>query len=224
MSTTLIITGRDTRTQLKDVVRLHRQELRLSFLSSLGERSLLLLFEFAAENPSARLLVALNANSRVIGFLLGSIDTSLFYRQFIRRKSLRAALILAPKLLSSPSSIKKILETLLYPTKKKVRALPPAELMDLVVDSTVQRSGIGRALFSRFVQDLAESHVPSFRITTGESLAGAHSFYEKMGAIRASDIEIHANKITRVYTYTVQALSGGCGPDALCHADEEVWR
>ena len=166
----------------------------------------------------------LHANSRVVGFLLGSIDTSLFYRKFIKRKSLRATFILAPKLFLSPSSIKKILETLLYPTRKKVRALPPAELMDLVVDSTVQRSGIGRTLFSRFVQDLAECQVPSFRITTSESLAGAHRFYEKMGAIRASDIQVHANKITRVYTYTARALSGGCGPDALCHADGKVWR
>ena len=53
MRTTLIVTGRDARTHLKDVVRLHQQELRSGFLSSLGERSLLLLFEFAAEDPSA---------------------------------------------------------------------------------------------------------------------------------------------------------------------------
>jgi GNAT superfamily N-acetyltransferase len=198
-----IITGPEAKPLLRDVVRLHRQELSSGFLSSLGDRALWLMFEFAAEDPSAILLVAQVGDGRVAGFLLGSVETSGFYRNFLRKKSLRAFVLVAPKLIFSPASIRKILETLLYPARKEVRALPASELMDLVVDRHIQRHGIGRALFARFAEAMAERSVGNFRITTGASLADAHRFYEKMGAVRLSDIEVHAQQVTRVYIYEV---------------------
>lgn len=199
-----IAMGDETRPLLRDVVRLHRQELTSGFLSSLGDRALSLMFEFAAEDASSVLLVAQTADGRVAGFLLGSAETSGFYRNFLRKKSLKAFVLVAPKLIFSPARIRKVFETLLYPARKEVRELPAAELMDLVVDRSIQRQGVGRLLFARFAEVMAERSVPNFRITTGGSLADAHRFYERMGAVRVSDIEVHAKQVTRVYIYELR--------------------
>lgn len=209
MTASRIVMGPAAKPLLHDIVRLHRQELKSGFLSSLGDRALSLMFEFAVADPTATLLVAQGEDGRVTGFLLGSVDTSSFYREFLKRKSLKAFVLVAPKLVFSLSRIRKILETLLYPARKEVRVLPSAELMDLVVDSNVQRRGVGRALFARFVEVMGERQVPNFRITTGGSLADAHQFYEKMGAIRVSDIEVHAHQVTRVYVYEIGKKSVG---------------
>ncbi|HEX2862286.1 MAG TPA: GNAT family N-acetyltransferase, partial [Lacunisphaera sp.] len=195
MKTIRIVEGHAALPLTGEVVRLHRQELTSGFLSSLGGRALSLMFEFAAEDSSAILLVAQVEGGRVAGFLLGSVETSGFYRNFLRKKSLRAFLLVAPKLLFSPARVRKICETLLYPTRREVRALPAAELMDRVVDRQIQRQGVGRALFARFAEVMAEKSVGSFRITTGAFLADAHRFYEKMGAVRMSDIEVHAQQV-----------------------------
>lgn len=181
------------------IVRLHRQELTEGFLSSLGDRALSLMFEFAAESPAAVLLASVDDGGRVTGFLLGSSRTSGFYGEFLKRKSIRAAWHVAPKLLLAPSRIRRLAETLLYPARKEVSELPPAELMDLVIGREFQGRGIGRALFMRFSTILAERGIRDFRVTTGETLGGAHRFYERMGGVRVSDIEVHAGSATRVY-------------------------
>lgn len=187
---------------LPEVVRLHRRELSGGFLSSLGDRALHLLFSFAAESPTAVLLVARETGTgRVCGFLLGTYDTSGFYRAFMRQKSLRAALLVGPKLFLSPARIKKVLETLLYPKRKEVSSLPPAELLDLAVDSEMQKAGVGTALFERFAAILRENGTSVFRITTGGSLHQAHRFYERRGARQVGQLEIHQGQITRIYLF-----------------------
>lgn len=201
-----IIIGRADESQatLEAVVRLHRTELNRGFLSSLGDKALSLLFSFAAKSDAAVLLVARNSSTSAIqGFLLGSYGTGRFYKEFLKKKTFQALLHVGPRLLT-PQKIWKIAETLLYPSKKEVATLPSSELLDLAVSKNAQGLGVGRALFDEFVSVLRQTGVKEFKITTGESLSDAHAFYERMGARRDKDIEVHSGQVTRVYLYKIK--------------------
>jgi GNAT superfamily N-acetyltransferase len=189
---------------LVGAVRIHRAELHEGFLSSLGNGALLLLFQFAAESPTAVLLVLReeSGSEGVAGFLLGTFSTRAFYRDFLRRRFLRACWVLGPRLMT-PRRLFKAFETLFYPARKATRHLPAAELLDIAIDRRFHGQGLGKVLFDHFCGVLRRSGVGEFRITTGESLGGAHVFYERLGARRVGDIEVHKGQSTRVYLYSL---------------------
>ena len=186
------------------LVRLHLDEINSGFLSSLGEKSLDLLFSFSAKSGTAILLVARDSTTSTIqGFLLGSYDTRKFYREFLKENILQSLFYVGPRILT-PQRIRKVIETLLYPSKKEIKDLPSPEILDLVICKKSQGKGIGGALFREFTSILAQSGLNKFKITTGESLSDAHAFYEKMGATHDRNISIHTGQVTRVYLYQIK--------------------
>ncbi len=196
-----------TRGEIDQVIRIHRTELSGGFLSSLGDRALRLLFEHAASCPTSVLLVARTGQNREIGaFLLGTINTGAFYNSFFLRKGVYAVFQLLPKLLSF-KRIFRVMETLLYPRQKAVQDLPDAELLDIAVSGTAQGMGVGRQLFNAFCEELRDRGVTEFRITTGEELKQAHRFYEKLGAERVDDIEVHSGSKTFVFIYRIPNMT-----------------
>ena len=59
-------------------------------------------------------------------------------------------------------------------------------------------------MFQEFVKSFQEKDVKEFKITTGESLLKAQSFYEKMGAQKVGVIKIHKDRKTIVDKYEIQ--------------------
>ena len=132
---------------IKQVVNIHRQEIRQGFLSSLGNKALELLFSLAVESNYGVLLIAKNANNRkVCGFLLGTVDTGKFYKDFLIKKSFQAIIVLIPKMLSL-DTIRKLMETLFYPSKSEIQDMPNAELLDIAIVKEHQGTGLARSLF-----------------------------------------------------------------------------
>lgn len=184
------------------LARLHRQELSGGFLSSLGDAALSLLFGHAATARSAILLIARDSrDGAIVGFLLGTVGTGAFYREFFRRYAVKATTTMLPRLLSF-RRIVKVMETLLYPVRKSAE-LPPAELLDIAIDRKSQGQGLGRRLFEAFCESLRRRGMHAFRITTGGSLTSAHAFYEKLGARRVGTIEVHRGAETVVFVYSL---------------------
>ena len=192
-----------SRQEIAQIVKIHRSELSGGFLSSLGDTGLRLLFEHAVDCHTAVLLVVQNGTSNNLdGFLLGTVDTSAFYRSFLRRKGLKASFLLMPRLLSI-RRIFRVMETLFYPRRQAVRQLPSAELMDIAISQELQGCGMGKKLFMAFCSELVKLGISEFRITTGEKLNQAHQFYKKLGARRVEDIEVHRGSKTFVYIYNL---------------------
>lgn len=193
----------DTYDFLKDVIRIHRIEISQGFLSSLGDNALALLFSHASESLFGKLLIAKDASSgQIVGFLLGTTDTGAFYKDFLCKKSLKAVFVLAPKLLSF-EKVRKVFETLFYPTKSELKALPKPELLDIAVLKKYQGTGVAQILFKEFSKKLCDMGIEEFKITTGKSLAGAQRFYEKLGAEKAGEVEVHKGQKTLVYIYRI---------------------
>ncbi len=195
--------------RIEEIVAIHRRELDRGFLSSLGRAALETLFSVAAVSRFGVLLVAQDADGKVLGFLLGTSDTRKFYREFLWKGGVRAFFRLLPKMVSF-RTIYKLVEVLLYPRKKALQNLPAAELLDIAVSREHQGRGIARSLFHRFVSHLQERGLIEFRITTGEVLKGAQRFYERLGACKVGEVEVHKGEKTCVYVYRVG--SGGESP------------
>ena len=188
---------------LENVIRIHRIEISQGFLSSLGDKALALLFSHASESRFGRLLVAKNASSgQIVGFLLGTVDTGAFYKDFLCKKFLKAVFVLAPKMLSF-KKIRKVFETLFYPTKEELKILPKPELLDIAVLKEYQGTGVAQLLFQEFAKNLYTIGIDRFKITTGEGLVVAQRFYEKLGAEKVGEIEVHKGQKTFVYIYRI---------------------
>ena len=192
------------REEVCQAVSIQIQELSEGFLSSFGPRALGLIFTHISQSRWGIFVIAVDSASKhVLGYILGAVDTSRLYREFLLKKAPVAAIFFLPKMLSL-TRIKKAFETLLYPAKERSAALPKAELLDLAVRSDYHGTGVAQQLFKTFVAECKSRGLEDFKIPTSKSLVRAHRFYEKMGAKRqASSIEIHKGAETFVYVFDV---------------------
>lgn len=178
----------NTKQEFWGVAKLHLQYIPYGFLSFLGIDFLACMYAFMARDNNAILLVAMD-KERVVGFVSGTVDVRSFYRRFIR-KNILWGLILLPKLVTW-ASIKRALETLLYPLKHELGGLPQAELLSIVVDHPYQGKGISTLLYERLKKYFQMSGVREFKIIVGSTLMSAICFYQKMGATKITEIEVH---------------------------------
>lgn len=183
--------------------RLHIREIDEGFLSSLGHNFLEMLYTALARSHTAFVITA-SSNGRLLGFICGSTDTRRTYLDFAVRAGPQAALRLAPKLLSAPR-IKRALETLLYPTRRTKISLPRAEILNFCVSSDAQGRGIGRRLFSALTEEFWRRGVAEIRIVTGEEQRRAQKFYDRAGAHRVAELEIHPGTSSAVFIYKISA-------------------
>ena len=181
------------------VAKIHKTEIGKGFLSSLPMAFLEKLYVAIIESEGGVCVVA-KENNQVVGFITGTASVKSFYAFFLKRYSVQATCILFLKVFNV-SQLKKIFETLFYPVKEK--SLPPAELLTMAVVKEFQGKGIASQLFLEFVQAMKKKNVTEFKVLVGEELLPAIRFYEKAGFVFLKNINIHNNKKTRVYVYTI---------------------
>ena len=170
------------------IAKLHQQYIPLGFLSSLGSGFLTRMYAFMANDDAAILLVAVDRGT-VVGFVSGTVDVGSFYRRFIIKNILRG-FVLIPKLVTG-DRLKRAFETLLYPRKNKAMNLPKAELLSIVVDRAYQGKGVAQSLYEHLKQFYKSKRVREFKIIVGSTLTPAICFYQKMGATKLTEIEVH---------------------------------
>jgi len=188
---------------IEQAVHIQLQELPAGFLSSLGKRPLALIFQHAAESKEGILVLA-KEEDKVIGYVMGTLDTSAFYLDFLRRRLWVAVRYFLPRLLSF-SRFRKALETLIYPARKSQEGVKmiKAELLDLAVRREYHGKGVARELFQHLVAEFQRLGIGEFQIPTTEGLARAHRFYEKMGARLLGSVEVHQGQKTLIYQYKI---------------------
>ncbi len=81
--------------------------------------------------------------------------------------------------------------------------MPKAELLVLAVRKEYEGSGLAQNLFEKLIEIFREKGVQEFRITTGDELIRAQKFYEKMGAVKVNDMEIHKGHRSWIYRYEI---------------------
>lgn len=195
------VTPQSSKEVFRQLAEIHRQEIHAGFLSTLGEKFLVTLYESLSGMESAFVIAAFDGD-KLLGFIVGALDTGAVYKSFFRAAGARAFLQVAPKLFSL-ARLKRTAETLLYPKRKQDVDLPEPEILNFCVRSDTQGSGVGGKLFAALCEEFRRRGVSEIRIVTGESQESAQRFYEHKGATLAASLEVHKGAQSRVYVYSL---------------------
>lgn len=184
----------------REIAKIHKKCLDKSFLATLGEKFLTLLYKSLIECENGILIVA-EDNGKIIGFVSATANTGDFYRYFLKKKFIKASFLLLPKAINL-NTLRKIFETLKYSKKKEINvSLPEAELLSIAVKEDYQRKGIAKQLFEALVNEFHKKRIKEFRIVVGSNLFKAKKFYQKMGCIKLGEFELHEGKKSEIYVF-----------------------
>jgi ribosomal protein S18 acetylase RimI-like enzyme len=177
------------------VAELHVTRITTGFLARLGPRFLHLLYRRAATSPHAFVLVA-EDHDHVAGFVAGAAHVGRFYRSFLLRDGLAAAVVAAPRLARSP---RKVVETLRYPATTS--ELPDAEILATAVDAPFARRGIGRCLVEAGVGEFARRGISAAKVVAGRDNTAALRLYERCGFAASAAIAVHSGTPSQVLVW-----------------------
>ncbi|MDQ3190539.1 MAG: GNAT family N-acetyltransferase [Bacteroidota bacterium] len=183
--------------EIAQIARLHINNIKSGFLSSLGEDFLKLIY-FSIQKKGV--LIGLRSDNSVIGFVSGVEDINAVYYEFIKKNFFKAFFFILPKMISF-NVIKKVVEIALYPLQKKIDKieLPKAELLSIVMEPDQRGTGGAEVLYKELVKDFQGKNIEKFKIIVGAKLIGAQKFYSKMGALQLDSINIHKGEKSWVY-------------------------
>jgi ribosomal protein S18 acetylase RimI-like enzyme len=191
--------------ELKEVAKLHLGCLKTGFLSSLGEGFLFLLYKTIAFNASGILIIAKDGQ-KVVGFVSGTVNLKQIYKVFIRKYFWLLPVILIKKL-TSWQTLNKIKDLIFYPLKqshsqkntKHNQAVPQAELLSIAVLENYRGQQIAVELYQHLVAQFKLLAVAEFKIIVGGNLLQAQRFYDKMGAKKQRQLELHKGESSWLY-------------------------
>jgi ribosomal protein S18 acetylase RimI-like enzyme len=187
----------------RQVAALHAANIDQGFLSTLGEPFLAQMYR-ALDEAEGSVLLTEEQDGRVVGFVSGAAGMGPIYRRMLRRP-VRLGASLLPSLVR-PARLKRIIEILRYSGRADAnQPLPHAELLSIAVDRSARGTGVAERLYRRLQAHFAAHGIDAFRITVGDSLAPAHRYYRKMGAMPVGRIEVHAGEGSVVYVQASEA-------------------
>ena len=139
---------------ITSVARLHEKAFPDFFLSSLGAGFLGEFYRGFLGDPSAVSLVARDADNQVRGAVVGTLEPEGFFGRLVRRRLLAFALVSARATVRTPEVAPRLLRALRY------RGDAPSDtagalLSSICVDPCSRGSGLGSALLSQWVQEVA---------------------------------------------------------------------
>jgi len=179
------------------IAKIHKAEINKGFLSSLPITFLKIFYVALIKSPFSFCVVA-KENNEVEGFASGVTDLNKFYQYFLTHYFFQSLVILLPKTFSS---LKKIIETLLYP--KKEESLPKTELLVIAIKKEFQGKGLGKLLLDAFLIQMKQRNINMFKVVVGQELPNAIKFYEKNNFTFIKNMTIHGNTVSRVYCYEI---------------------
>jgi ribosomal protein S18 acetylase RimI-like enzyme len=161
------------------VAALHIQCISTGFISSMGIDFVTSLYDAIVKSKSSLGVVAVK-NGKVIGFVAFTTNLNKLYKSIIRRKGLKFALLLAGNMLSF-RRIKKIFETLSYPTRIKKMNLPSAELLSMAVAPEERRKGLAGQLIEKGLRHYRKTGVDKVKVLIGADNKAGNKLYLKSG-------------------------------------------
>lgn len=179
----------------KDVAKIHKEEIKESFLSSLPMAFLEKLYSAVIEND---FIIVAEDGGIIVGFMAGTADIKKLYSVFLKRYFFHSVVVLFFKIFNF-SALKKIIENLLYP--KKEQDLPKAELLTVAVKKEFQGKGLAGEMLDLFQQEMQKRGTDVFKVIVGEGLKPAIKFYEKSGFKFLKNISLHNNESSRIYVF-----------------------
>ena len=167
-----------------NLVSIHLEAFRGFFLSFLGRSFLYVLYSFIQSDSKSISMVAERIHDkRIVGFVVGALEPSSFYRRAIRSRVLTFAVSAVPALLRDPRILGHLIRALAKP--KEMEAVPAdCELMSIAVLPEYANKGIGRKLEAAFTNEALRHGAHSVTLTTDKlNNDVVNKFYERCGYV-----------------------------------------
>ncbi|MGH2785756.1 MAG: GNAT family N-acetyltransferase [Actinomycetota bacterium] len=168
---------------------LHTQSLPNAFLPTLGPAFMRRLYLALVKDPGGVVLVA-EKDGRRVGMASGVASVPAFYKRFVWRHGLRAALAAGTRLLR-PGVLRRLRESVSYPSMTS--GYPDAEFLTWNVEPDGRGQGLGVRLSHEMVARLCAqgaTQVKAFAYADNETL---NHVFTKTGWERRGRITMHAD-------------------------------
>jgi ribosomal protein S18 acetylase RimI-like enzyme len=173
----------------RQVAELHISGIHTGFISSLGLDFVTALYEAIAMSQFCFGLV-IEKGDRVAGFIAFTTDINKLYLSLILKRGLRFVLLLAGKLFSF-RRIRRMLETIFYPSRVSKMDTPRAELLSVVVAPEEQGKGLSRILACEELAECKRRGIDKVKVLVGANNERANSLYRRCGFELVGQVENH---------------------------------
>ncbi len=190
----------------EQVARLHISGIPTGFISSLGEKFVTALYESVAESTYGFGFVEENGGS-VAGFVIFTTNIKGLYKTICLKKGIHFFFLLLSKLVSL-KTLKKIFETLLYPSRSETKDLPEAELLSIAVRDTERGKGIARKLIQHGLCECKISGINEVKVLVADFNTPANHLYQKSEFKLRTKLENHGI-VSNVYVVSTDHFIKG---------------
>lgn len=172
-----------------DIATLHIEGINTGFISSLGIDFVTVLYETIAQSEASFGFVA-QENDKVLGFVAFTSSLNKLYKSIILKRGLCFAFLLVGKMFSL-EQIKKMLETLFYPSRIRKMDLPSAELLSIVIAPAGRGRGLALELIEKGFQECRSRGIDKVKVLVGADNEPANKLYLKCGFEFRGQIDSH---------------------------------
>jgi ribosomal protein S18 acetylase RimI-like enzyme len=181
----------------RQVAQLHIANINQGFLSTLGVGFASLLYQ-AIDEGADSVLLTVERDGRVVGFVAGGMGMGSIYRRMFRHAP-RLTLALLPSLFL-PWRLWRIIEILRYSrANDHASSWPRAELLSIALDPSCRGQHLAESLYRRLIGFFESQGNEEFKIVVGAALEPAHRFYLRMGAEPVAQTEVHQGERSTIY-------------------------
>lgn len=185
----------------EQIADLHISGIPTGFISSLGKDFVTALYEAIAESPYGFGFVEVVGDEKVIGFIAFTTNLKGLYKTICSKHGMRFFFLLASKLFSA-KTIKRIIETLFYPSKVEKPDLPKAELLSIAVSETERGKGIAKRLILHGLRQSHKMNIEKVKVLVADFNEAANRLYQKTGFEIVCQTESHGVKSNIYAAYT----------------------
>jgi len=184
-----------------ELARLMAEAISWGRLSELGHGFTTLLHLHLINSRHAVCYVA-ERDGEILGYAAVATDVSKFYREFLWRRGLIAAVRLLPRIFQ-PRHRRTIMRGLTYFPEAHPND-PQAEVLSFAVRPRVKQSGIGKAIFRAISDELKARGVTAIKVGTTEATnEAANTFYRRLGFEMIRTTRFYDDSQVNVYVYRI---------------------
>jgi ribosomal protein S18 acetylase RimI-like enzyme len=187
--------------EAEELALLMSEVISWSRLSELGQGFMTLLHRHMIGSVHAICYVA-ERDGEILGYAVWSADTGKFYREFLLRHGIAAAVKLAPKIFR-PRQIEIITRGLTYFHEAHPED-PQAEVLSFAVRPHAKRSGVGKAIFNALAREFKARGIDAVKVGAVEATNEAgNKFYSRVGCELIRTEPFYREGKVNVYVYRI---------------------
>jgi len=198
------------REHIASCVAIHRDSFKDSYLSSLGNEFLTLMYWSFLNDPRESALVCVRAETgQVVGFVCGSQDWDAYLKDALRRYLPRALPLLfmaslrrprvAKGLLKRSRMLKEIIIGRFVRPQRKAPELPKAALMSIAVERDYLSRGVGERLLRAYMDLMKNRGVAAIKLSVLDSNRAAWRLYQRLGWKSVAAVSSMAGESSHYY-------------------------